>query len=87
MARLLAGMGIDGPTPLLARFSSPLVSAKAGESLAGRPVSRPARGMGRPVSVLPLVTRACVVDGVYASKIDSACRSLHTAAGSSCESP
>ena len=55
LTRLLGNMGVEGATPVLARFSSPVDAAKAGEALAGRPVPRPARRMGRPVPVLPLV--------------------------------
>ena len=57
VARLLANMGVAGSTPLLARFSSPVDGGQAGEALAGRPVPRPARGMGRSLPVLPLVRR------------------------------
>ena len=47
---------VVAPTPLLARFGSPVTrKPQAGEAMARRVLSRSARGMGRSLPLLPLV--------------------------------
>ena len=57
LSRLLGNMGVAAPTPLLARFSSPVTAAKPEKALARRVVSRSARRVGRSLPFLRLVKR------------------------------
>ena len=61
VSRLLANMGVEAATPILARFGTPVDPAKSEKALARRPLPRPARRNGRPVPVLSLVSDSVLV--------------------------